>query len=75
MVKNTFWSYECSSIFSKIHREMSAELSDDFVFPYLDDLLIYSASFDDRLVFERLCQFGVKGKTSKCQFFKHKVHI
>ena len=54
---------------------MSAELSDDFVFPYLDDFPIYSASFDDRLVFERLCQFGVKGKTSKCQFFKHKVHI
>ena len=51
---------------------------DDFVVPYLDDLLIYSSSFDDhilhlRLVFERLRQYGVKIKESKCQFFKHEV--
>ena len=51
---------------------------DDFVVPYLDDLLIYSVSFDDhmlhfRLVFERLHQYGVKIKASKCQFFKHEV--
>ena len=50
----------------------------DFVVPYLDDLLIYSASFYDhilhlRLVFERLHQCGVKIKASKCQFFKHEV--
>ena len=78
MVKNTFWPYECFSVFSKVMEKCLQDHRDDFVVSYVDDLLIYSASFDDHilhlpLVFERLRQYGVKIKASKCQFFKHEV--
>ena len=64
--------------FQRFMKKCLQGYQDDFVVPYLDDLLIYSASFDDhilhlRLVFERLRQYGVKIKASKCQFFKHEV--
>lgn len=51
---------------------------DEFVVPYLDDLLIYSASFDDhlkhlRLTLQRLREHGIKVKTRKCQLFRREV--
>ena len=51
---------------------------DDFVIPYLDDLLIYSSSFDEhlqrlKLVFQRLKKFGIKIKASKCKLFRRKI--
>lgn len=45
----------------------------DFVFPYLDDLLIASANMEEhrkhvKIVFERLRQFGLTINVSKCEF-------
>jgi hypothetical protein len=45
---------------------------------YIDDIVIYSKTFEehmDRLesVFERLEQYGLKLKSSKCSFFRNKV--
>ena len=42
---------------------------------FLDDILIFSESFDEHLnrleaVFSRLRQHGLKLKASKCEFFK-----
>ena len=54
------------------------EYSDDFAIFYLDDLLVYSGSFEDhlkqlRLVIKRLKKYGIKVKASKYQLFKKKI--
>ena len=54
------------------------EYSDDFAIFYLDDLLVYSGSFEDhlkqlRLVIQRLKKYGIKVKASKYQLFKKKI--
>ena len=48
---------------------------DKFAVPYLDELLIYSATFKEhlRLVLKRLKKHGVKVKASKCSFFKREI--
>ena len=51
---------------------------DVFSIPYLDDLLIYSPTFQDhlkhlKLILQRLRKHGIKIKPSKCQFFKRQV--
>ena len=48
--------------------------------PYMDDIIIYSDSFEDhinhvRKVLQRLCQKGVKLKARRCKLFKHEVTI
>jgi len=53
-------------------------MRDEFVVPYLDDLLVYSASFEEhlshlRLVFRRLQKHGVKLKAAKCELFQKEV--
>ena len=53
-------------------------IGDELVIPYLDDLIIYSATFEGHLnhcqqVFQRLRKFGMKVKASKCQLFKKEV--
>ena len=50
----------------------------DFVMPYLDDLLVFSSSFEDHVkhvqsVLQRLKAHGIKLKASKCQLFKRQV--
>ena len=51
----------------------------DFAFMYLDDILVFSETYDDHLhhlniVFERFQTAGLKIKLSKCQFFKTHLH-
>ena len=49
---------------------------DRFTVPYLDDLLIYSATFEqhlERLVLQRLKRHGIKVKASKYHLFKREM--
>ena len=50
----------------------------NFAVPYLDDLLIFSTSFDkhqqhSQQVIQRLNKHGIKIKSFKCKFFKREV--
>ena len=60
---------------------MSKVLTDlnNFAFMYLDDVLIFSQSYEDHLqhlhtVFQKFKEAGLKIKLSKCQFFKMHLH-
>ena len=64
--------------FQRFMEPCLGEYRDDFAIPYLDDLLVYSGSFEDhlkhvRLVLQRLKKYGIKIKASKCQLFKREI--
>nr|KAG5706518.1 hypothetical protein BaRGS_028689 [Batillaria attramentaria] len=62
-------------------RLMQVTMSDflfEFLLVYLDDLLVYSKSFDEHLVqlehlLQRIAQLGLKLKREKCQFLRRQV--
>ena len=54
------------------------DLRDQICIPYLDDIIIFSKSFEEhvehvRLVLQKLQQHGVKLKPGKCRLFKRQV--
>ena len=56
------------------------DLRDEIVIPYLDDLIVFSKSFDDhiqnvRTVLQRLRVHGIKLKAKKCDLFKREVRF
>ena len=51
----------------------------NFAFMYLDDILVFSETYDDHIhhlseVFKHFEKAGLKIKLSKCQFFKTQLH-
>ena len=66
---------------AEFQRAMESCLSgirDEFAVPYLDDVLVYSESFEDHInhvqdVLKRLQKHGIKLKADKCQFFRKEV--
>ena len=59
-------------------RLMQANMSDfdfQFLLVYLDDLLVYSKTFDEHLerLRKRVTETGLKLKASKCQFLRREV--
>ena len=54
------------------------DLRDKICLPYLDDLLVFSPSFEDhlehvRLVLQKLKSKGIKLKPTKCELFRNQV--
>jgi hypothetical protein len=68
---------------SEFQRQMDNVLLDyrfKFVIPYIDDLLIFSNTYEEHLkhielVLERLRSYGVFVKLSKCEFFMKKLNF
>ena len=55
------------------------DVRDKFVFPYLDDMLVYSDDFDShvnhlRKVFQILRENGIKVKAEKCKLFQKQIN-
>ena len=62
------------SAFQRVMNNLLQEYLDDFVLVYLDDILIYSKSFEEHnrhleLVFDKLLQHQFYCKLKKCSFF------
>ena len=54
------------------------DMQDEFAFPYLDDTLVFSDTFDDHLnyikmLFKTLWEKGIKIKASKCQLLQRQL--
>ena len=75
----TIWAKENSpAVFQRAMETCLEGIRDDFVVPYMDDLIIYSKTFEEHVeniqtVLQRLKSFGVKLKASKCTLFQKKV--
>ncbi len=67
------------AVFQRLMQQVLRRLNPDpFVSVYLDDILVFSRTFDDhvhhlQLVIERLQSAGLKLKPSKCHFICHTV--
>ena len=64
--------------FQRFMEPCLVDYRDKFAIPYLDDLLIFSKSFEEhlnhiKLVLQQLKKHGIKIKPSKCNFFKREV--
>ena len=64
--------------FQRLMEHCLGDYWDNFAIPYLDDLLIFSKTFEEylnhiKLVLQRLKKHGIKIKPSKCNFFKREV--
>ena len=67
-----------SAVFQGLVEQCFQDCRDDFIVPYIDDLLVYSKDFNSqvehlRLALQRLQQHGVKINAKKCQLFKQEV--
>ena len=67
------------SEFQRYMETVLADYRDDFCIPYLDDVIVYSRTFDEhvehvRQVLRKLQEHGVKLKAKKCHLFQQEVN-
>ena len=66
------------AVFQRFIEQCFQDYRDDFMVPYIDDLLAYSNDFNShvehlQLILQRLQQHGAKIKAKKCQLRKQEV--
>ena len=81
--------YECKSMlfglcnapptFQRLMQNCLGELNLTYCLIYLDDVIVFSDTPDEhlrrmRVVFDRLCEHGLKLKPSKCEVFKSEIN-
>ena len=77
-VRVPFGLMNAPAVFQRFMEQCFQDYRDQFIVPYLDDLLVFSKNFDDHLkhlelTLQRLRKYGVKLKTRKCQLFRREV--
>ena len=68
------------SVFQRHMENTLRDFRDDFCVPYIDDIIVYSKTFEEHIhhlqkVLKRLKDKGMKLKLEKCNFFKKKVEF
>ena len=66
--------------FQRFMEDSLFDVRDEFAFPYLDDVIVFSDSFTShlehlRIIFRRLKEKGIKINPEKCKFFQKKVNF
>ena len=77
-VRVPFGLMNAPGVFQRFIEQCFQDYRDDFIVPYIDDLLVYSKDFNShvehlRLTLQGLQQHGIKIKAKKCQLFKKEV--